>query len=326
MRRRTGRQIAALVAVTILFVILVYSGTQLAESFMRPDEQTAEPSTRKTITYDGVDYFPRQDIEVFLLVGIDKEGPVQPGNSYNNDGAADTVMLLIFDQTAEEIRVLNLNRDTMVNMPVLGVGGSPAGTYYGQLALAHTYGSGLEDSCENVVQTVSDLLWGISIDHYVAVNMDAVALANDAVGGVTVTVTDDFSAVDESLSLGEVTLHGQQAINFVRMRKDVGDQLNVSRMERQEAYVDGFLTALKNKMEQGETFALSLYESVLPYMVTDCSSAVFSAVLDDYADYSLTEIITPAGENVRGEEYMEFYLDEEALDSLILRMVYALKE
>jgi len=326
MRRRTGRQIAALVAVTILFVILVYSGTQLVESFMRPDEQTAEPSTRKTITYDGVDYFPRQDIEVFLLVGIDKEGPVQPGNSYNNDGAADTVMLLIFDQTAEEIRVLNLNRDTMVDMPVLGVGGSPAGTYYGQLALAHTYGSGMEDSCENIRQTVSDLLWGINIDHYVSLNMDAVALANDAVGGVTVTVTDDFSAVDESIPLGEVTLHGQQSINFVRLRRDGGDQLSVSRMERQEAYMNGFLTSLKAKLGQGESFSLSLYESILPYMVTDCSANTFSAVLDDYGDYSLSEIITPDGENVRGEEYMEFHLDEEALDSLILRLFYAPKK
>jgi len=184
----------------------------------------------------------------------------------------------------------------------------------------------MEDSCENIRQTVSDLLWGINIDHYVSLNMDAVALANDAVGGVTVTVTDDFSAVDESIPLGEVTLHGQQSINFVRLRRDVGDQLNVSRMERQEAYMNGFLTSLKAKLGQGESFSLSLYESILPYMVTDCSANTFSAVLDDYGDYSLSEIITPDGENVRGEEYMEFHLDEEALDSLILRLFYAPKK
>ena len=326
MLRLRKRDILALLLILILVVVFVYSGVHLLGSVMNKEEQDTQPAKRKTVTYDGVDYFPRQDIDVFLLMGIDKEGPVQPSNSYNNDGTADTVLLLIFDQTAEEICVLNLNRDSMVQMPVLGVGGNPAGTFFGQLALAHSYGTGMEDSCENVRQTVSDLLMGIAIDHYVAVNMDAVALANDAVGGVTVTVTDDFSLVDENLPMGEVTLHGQQAINFVRLRRDVGDQLNVSRMKRQEVYMEGFLTALKNKLEQGESFALSLYDSVSPYMVTDCSANTFSEVLDDYGDYLLTDIITPEGENVRGEEYMEYHLNEEALETLILQLFYAPKK
>jgi hypothetical protein len=37
------------------------------------------------------------------------------------------------------------------------------------------------------------------------------------------------------------------------------------------------------------------------------------------------EVITPEGENVRGEEYMEFYLDEEKFEELTLRLFYAPK-
>ena len=40
----------------------------------------------------------------------------------------------------------------------------------------------------------------------------------------------------------------------------------------------------------------------------------------------LTDIITPEGENVRGEEYMEYYLNEEALETLILQLFYAPKK
>ena len=35
-----------------------------------------------------------------------------------------TVMLLIFDETNEVCNVLHLNRDTMLKMPVLGIGGA----------------------------------------------------------------------------------------------------------------------------------------------------------------------------------------------------------
>ena len=90
----------------------------------------------------------------------------------------------------------------MTQIRILGVTGEPAGTFTGQLALAHTYGSGEEDSCENTVLAVSNLLYGMEIDHYVSLTMDGVALLNDLVGGVTVEVLDDFSGIDDSPGAG----------------------------------------------------------------------------------------------------------------------------
>ena len=46
----------------------------------------------------------------------------------------------------------------------------------------------------------------LAIDHYLAMNMDAVVEFNDAIGGVTVTVTDDFSKVDPTIPVGAVRL------------------------------------------------------------------------------------------------------------------------
>ena len=155
-------------------------------------------------------------------------------------------------------------------------------------------------------------------------NMDAISILNDSVGGVTVNVVDDFSSVDPSITLGEVTLKGQQAINFVRSRKDIGDQLNISRMQRHRSYIDSFIRTLREKVEQSSTFAFSTYEAVSPYIVTDMSSNVFSSMLQRYSDYSMGEIVSPEGENVRGE-FKEFYVDEEKLDDLILRLFYAPK-
>ena len=42
-------------------------------------------------------------------------------------------------------------------------------------------------------------------------------------------------------------------------------------------------------------------------------------------DYELVEVLSLPGENVRGEEYMEYHIDEEKLDALILDMLYSPK-
>ena len=166
---------------------------------------------------------------------------------------------------------------------------------------------------------------GLTIDYYVAMNMDAIPILNDAVGGVTVNVVDDFSQVDPSLTLGEVTLKGEHVINYVRTRKDVGDQKNITRMERQKEYVYGFLAALSEKEHEDVNFIIKMYDEVAPYLVSDCSINTLSGMLDRYLDYEIKQIVTPEGENVIGEEYYEFYVDEEKLDELIVSLFYAPK-
>ena len=325
-KRTQGKDLVLTAAIFLLVLVILYSGLQILESTVLrsgQDEPGVTPS--KTITRDGVDYFPRQDITVLLVMGIDEYGAVQPSESYDNKGAVDVVMLMILDKTREVCDILYLNRDTMLEMPVLGLGGKPAGTYFGQLALSHTFGTGLEDSCENVRQAVSDFLYGLDIDYYVSMRMDAIPILNDGVGGVTVTVAEDFSAVDPTIGMGEVTLMGQQAINFIRTRKGVGDQLNLSRIERQKEYVGGFMEAVRSGREDDPVFMVSLWEEVSPYLVTDCSTTVLTGLLDRCGDYALGEVISPEGSNVMGKEYMEFYVDEEKLDELILRLFYAPK-
>lgn len=323
-KQRIVKKAAFALAVLFLIVAMLYSGLRILEStvFTLRQEEVQPPS--KTITRDGVDYFPRQDITTLLVMGIDQYGPVEDSGSYLNPGAADMVMVLVFDEVKETCTILQLNRDTMVEMPVLGLGGRQAGTAYGQLALSHTYGSGLEDSCENTGKTVSDFLGGIRIDYYLAMNMDAIAILNDAVGGVTVNVTDDFSLVDATIPRGRVTLMGEQAINYVRTRKDVGDQLNLSRLKRQEEYMDSFLAAFR-ATEPDEAFLTSVYEAVDPYVVTDCSVTVLTGMVSRCGSYALTGVLAPPGENVMGEEYFEFYADQEQLDRIVLELFYAPK-
>lgn len=310
----------------VLVLLMIYSGFRILESAeLHTDAGMETKATSKTITRNGREYFPRQDITVILIMGIDNRGPVADSGYYRNSGDADMITLAVFDESKKSYNLLVINRDTMLEMTTLGVRGEDAGTAYGQVALAHTYGTGLEDSCENVKNTLEAFLPGMKIDYYVSMNMDAIAILNDAVGGVTVTVTEDFSNVDATIPVGEVTLTGEQALRYVQTRKDVGDQLNLSRIEREKIYMSGFVTALKEKKEADPGFILQAYDAVSPYIVTDCSVNAISGIFDRYADYTFDGTVSIAGENVLGDQYYEFYPDENALDDLIVALFYGEK-
>lgn len=312
-------------ALIILLFLVVFGGLHIMEStvFNSEQEESAQSSS-KTVEKDEISYFPRQDITTVLVMGIDDEGTVEDSGHNRNNSLADVVALLIFDEEKEKVNIIAFNRDSMVDMPVLEQG-KRAGTVNAQLSLAHSYGSGLEDSCENTVWTVSDLLGGFDIDYYVAVNMGAIPMINDAVGGVTVNVEDDFSAVNPAITMGEFTLVGDQALTFIRARKNLGDQLNISRMERHKEYVKGFFLAFKENYAADSFIVSKLLEAANGYMVTNCSGNTIIGMAERYQDYELGEIVSPKGENILGEQYYEFYIDEEDLQRIVIELLYAPK-
>lgn len=322
---KLSKKTITLSIVILSLFILVVGGFILHKSTTANSDTGEADFVRKTIVVDGEEYFPRQDISTFLIMGIDKEGEVESSHSYRNERNADVIMLLIFDETNETYDVLCLNRDTMVEMQVLGVGGRKAGKVTQQLTLAHTYGTGLEDSCENARETISALLNNIEIDNYMSMNMDGIAIVTDSLGGVEVNVTDDFSALDASIHMGVQTLSGKQAASFVRVRKDMGDQLNSSRMQRQKDFLKGLEKAFKAKSEIDEMDLKETYEELSYYMVTDCSISKLSSLVDKYINYSLDEILIPEGEYTKGRKYLEFNLDKTKFNQLVIDLLYAKK-
>lgn len=310
----------------ILVLVIIYSGLRILESTIFYNRNEDFEIKTKTITRDGVKYYPRQDINVILVMGINQTGPAVASEAPNNGGAADFVALVVIDEAKETWSVLNLNRDTMLDMPALNEKGQEIGTMYAQLAFAHTYGTGVEDSCENTKLAVSKFLGGVNIDYYVSMNLDAIGLLNDAVGGVTVTVRDDFSAIDPSIGMGTITLRGDQARVFVQTRWNIGDELNLSRIERQKEYMNNFVRAFKDAVKNGDrSYILTTYDEVAPYLVSDLPVSTLTSMIERYVDYPMTDIYSLKGENKLGDDLYEYYVDEENLEELCLQIFYAPK-
>lgn len=275
------------------------------------------------INLDGTWYVPNKNLEVVLLMGIDKYESQTDEESYNNSQQADFLMLLLMDEQKETCTALHLNRDTMAEITVLGVRGENAGTITGQLALAHTYGDGGHKSCRNTVDAVSNLLYGIEIDHYIAVTMDAVPIINDLAGGVTLTVLDDLTSAAPELQEGAVvTLTGELALAYVRTRYGLEDSSNISRMKRQRQYLTELCSVLSEKTAYDDSFLLDAIEKTASYMTSDCTANQLARMYEQWGLYADEGIRTIEGEAEEGDEFMEFYPDEAALKQLVVELFY----
>lgn len=326
-KRNDKRKLMRGLAVALLAVFLLTGAFLLLELWEKRQSIFPEQKTENTVyEYNGVEYVKNEDVESFLILGLDKFEDAINNDSYNNDQRADFLMLLIFDNSEKKFTAVHLNRDTMVNMNVLGVAGQKIGTVNKQLALAHTYGNGRDVSCRNTADAVSELLNGVKVNHYLSITMDAVPILNDLLGGVEVTVLDDFSGIDDTLIKGEtVTLHGDHALTYVRERYGLEDSSNSTRMVRQRQYMTAVYDKAMLKIENDDNFVIEASSKLADYIVSDRSVNQLQEIAKKLSQYKFTEIETLEGESVVKDGLMEFRPDADSIDKIVFELFYKKK-
>lgn len=326
-KRNDKRKLMRGLAVALLAVFLLTGAFLLLELWEKRQSIFPEQKTENTVyEYNGVEYVKNEDVESFLILGLDKFEDAINNDSYNNDQRADFLMLLVFDNSEKKFTAVHLNRDTMVNMNVLGVAGQKIGTINKQLALAHTYGNGRDVSCRNTADAVSELLNGVKVNHYLSITMDAVPILNDLLGGVEVTVLDDFSGIDDTLIKGEtVTLHGDHALTYVRERYGLEDSSNSTRMVRQRQYMTAVYDKAMLEIENDDNFVIEASSKLADYIVSDRSVNQLQEIAKKLSQYKFTEIETLEGESVVKDGLMEFRPDADSIDKIVFELFYKKK-
>lgn len=325
-----GSNIAFRLIIILILSAVVIVTTYLAVTYFKQEvdiayagETLTDYQESRAIYYQGVKYTPDPDVYTFLLGGVDKFGDVEDSGSYKNNEQIDFISVIAYNKVDNTCKILIVNRDTMMDVPVLGLGGKSAGTSYEQIALSHTYGNGLKDSAENTVNAVEKLLGGITVDNYAIMKMDAIPILNDMVGGVTVTLTEDLTEIDPTFLAGsEVTLTGDLALQYVRRRMDISDGSNLSRISRQQQYITGFYSNLKARVTENSNFLATAFGDIDDYLVTDCDYIQMDEFQNYIKTYPEAMIYTINGEALLGDEYIEFYPDEEHLTQVTLDLFY----
>lgn len=288
----------------------------------KPEPETAQESDdglkEGQVVHNGVTYEYNKDLETLLFLGVDKRESEFDEHATGEGGQADCILLFILDPGQQTIKTLQISRDTMVDLDIYDANGEKFGTEKGQITLQYAYGDGKQRSCWLMEQAVSKLLYGVEMDGYFAMNLEGFSKATDLVGGVTLTVPEDYTAIDPAFQKGAtVTMDGELAQKYVQTRDITVLGSNNDRMERQAQ----FLEALAQKMTQDGGNAVSytrLFTELQDHIVTDMNADDLASL----SDYEFTETIKAPGETRAGEEHDEFYTDEEALYELILELFY----
>ena len=257
-----------------------------------------------------------------MFMGIDTREQIQEYETRDGVGQADAIYLLSLNRKEKTIKALAIPRDTMTAIRVIGLDGSDAGKTVNHINLQYAFGDGKTKSCELMKEAVSNLLYGVPIQGYCSMNMDGIAIAAKAIGGVEVVVPNDtLEKVDPRYAKGaKVTITEANDEQFVRYRDTEISQSALGRMERQIAFLEAFASKSKDMSQQDQNFAANLLEDLDGYVVTNIGADMYLKLLE--SSYEKEDIHTLPGEGVAGESFDEYHVDEDQLYALVLQMFY----
>ncbi len=278
----------------------------------------AEKWKEGIISYNGADYRYRSRLKNYLIMGIDNDGIAEEAADGLSGGQSDAMFLVSLDTAGKSVKVIAINRNTMVPVDIYDENGEYLGRMDLQICLQHGYGDGMKLSCTRSVEAVERLFDNVPISGYIALNMGGIENLNDAIGGVTLTPEQDVVYDGLRINKGEeITLNGKQAYAFLRAR-DI-DQFGSAdmRLERHMQYITAFLKKLMN--DTGK--AAAVYEAVSDYMVTSVDLVKLINSTKDMS-FSDEDMITVDGQTVLNGEYEEFHTDPQALKDVIMTVFY----
>jgi len=157
----------------------------------------------------------------FLVMGVDQRG--------EDTGRADTMMVVSYDPSKQDLAMLSLPRDTWVQIPGHG---------YDKINHSYAYGG------EQLAVATAQKLLGIPIDHFVAITFQGFERIVDALGGIDIDSEKRMEYHDPSdvsmgpdgllidIQPGPQHMDGLTALKYARYRMD--DEGDVGRMRRQQ--------------------------------------------------------------------------------------------
>jgi LCP family protein required for cell wall assembly len=196
-----------------------------------------------------------------LLIGSDTrsgENGKLGGSASGAIGRSDTTILLHVYPDHKHAVGISIPRDSLVHIPpcLLPSGkwsaDQPSEMFNSAFSMGNT-AKGNPACTQNTVEKLS----GMRIDHTMVVDFVGFAAMTSAVHGVEVCVPNNIYQGDMNPNLGHKgkvvlkaglrSLQGQQALDYVRVRHGVGDNSDVGRMLRQQAFLSALISKVKGQ-------------------------------------------------------------------------------
>ncbi|HAM31851.1 MAG TPA: hypothetical protein DCP49_10530 [Erysipelotrichaceae bacterium] len=329
---RLKKIIIGILSVLILLNLSIVGGIWYLRSKGNENIRSQNQTNREGyyVTYQGKEYKYNDDMINILLVGIDKRGNIEE-EVQGIQGLADTVILVSLDTTNNTLYMTAIPRDTMTEIRQTDTEGNFVQTTKDKLTLQYGYGKDAQESNELMVTTVSNLMRNLPIQRYCTINMDAIPILNDTIGGVDVTALETVQTSTGTVYFTEgenVHLTGDEARKYIQVRdvSQIGSAMG--RLNRQKQYINAFYSQAIQAVKQDLGLPLGLYNALQPYMITNLTledvTYLGTEMLNmNFNPDQLTQI---PGEAVYDENYKGgrtvFNVDEDALQKWIMDTYY----
>ncbi|MFJ8753637.1 LCP family protein [Streptomyces sp. NPDC102441] len=201
-----------------------------------------------------------------LIIGTDKrtgEGNEGYGDK-GSTGHADTNILFHVSADRTNATAMSIPRDLMTEIPDCttkqedgsekDIPGSQNVRFNVSLGQ-----EGRDPGC--TMRTVKEIT-GLSVDHFMMVDFNAVKTLSTAVGGVEVCLDKAVKDPDSHLDLpaGKSTIQGEDALAFVRTRHSFGNQSDLDRIKVQQQFIGSMIRQMKSDdtlTDPGKLFKLA---------------------------------------------------------------------
>lgn len=263
-----------------------------------------------------------EDTKITLLcLGIDKQVAMDERHPETNSiGQADGIFVISIDKETKEVDIVAIPRDTIVNIEKYNHKLQYMGREDAQICLQYAYADGMEYSCELTVDRVEELFPETTIDGYISINIEAIMEINDAVGGIEVTVDDEYTALHMGIPVGTtLNLTGENTMLYLRLRDKGVAGSAYSRMDRIKEYITKVIPKGLEAIKENPGLIADMYKTLDKHMVTDIGVTDLVNIVFSVKDTSAENIHfhTIQGEIILGDDgYEEFYPEESQMEEL----------
>lgn len=295
MKRVTGLFIFFVAIVVVYSGYVLHQAYQASKDSYQPLDRGEKSELRNNVvkaSYDPIS---------ILIMGVEDY------ETDGEDGRTDTLIVVTLDPQAETMKMLSIPRDTRVE--IVGRDG------FDKINHAHVFGG--KNMTINTVEKFLD----IPIDYYITVNFDGFKDIIDEIGGITVDVPFDFTANTTvpggraHFTEGEMTLDGEEALAYVRMRKS-DPRGDFGRIDRQKQVIKA---AMDQAMSLSNLFKVdNIARHLGDNIETNLKPTEILALQQKYASFDTDGIdsLTLEGQDNYTNNIYYFIPDEESVEEI----------
>ena len=237
-RRRRRWAVVARVSVLVVVAVVAF----VAFAAWRLDANIERVDVSQGIGTDRPDAGNTEAVNVLLIGSDTREGAGNDGYG-DNDGIlgeahSDTNLLVHLSADRSSATVVSIPRDSMTSAPPRCSPTAPRDEW-----VTRQWNQNYRIGGTGCLIRTLEGNTGLFIDHYAVVDFRGFKQMVDALGGVEVCTSEPIDDRNTHLQLdaGRHTLDGRQALQYVRVRKSVGDGSDLGRIERQQAFVSSVM-------------------------------------------------------------------------------------